>query len=153
MGWWIYFASTARAGKEDTLAFAIEQKVLYRPTHTEDGSSLIAHVSSLRPGDFIFLVYRGTEPPKAQVLGRIAAPEDPVPGMKAIDRISGDLAVEMSRLGYPLRESGYQEAIRLDKAAACDLPLQGVYGGRNALHRVSSADRSEAWRLIRRTSE
>ncbi len=149
MGWWVYFASSARAGEADTLDFALEHKVLYRPSHTEDGSSLIPNVAKLRPGDLIFLVYRRPGVVRARVLARIAVPENGVPGLKAVDRIEGDLARIMSERGYPLQADGSQEVLRLAEAEPCDLVLEGRYGGHNAIHKVDEVDRPAVRKLIR----
>ena len=153
MGWWVYFASSARAGEQDTLRFVLEHKVLYRPTHTEDGSSRIPYVSDLRPGDWILLVYRSGDPLRARVLAKVGEPLNRVPGLKAFDRIEGELAEAMAERGYPLQADGSQEVIRLAKAVPCDLVLEGSYGGRNAIHRVDPVDRAGVRDLVREASQ
>ncbi len=152
MTWWVYFASTAQAGEADTLSLALEQGILSRPTHTSAGKSRIANVSELKPGNHILLVYRDAGPHRARAIARIAVPEEPVPGIKAIDRITGELAVEMTQKGYPPLADGSHEAIRLETAEPCDLMLEGKYGGRNAIHRVEAADNAGVRRLIRQAS-
>ncbi len=104
MASWIYFASLAKAGEQDTLWLARSHGLLIRAPRNSIGSA-IAGVKHVHPGDRILICYSGV--PKLWVT--VLEPSYPIDGCASISRVCDpELEASLEAWGYPSdREFGF----------------------------------------------
>jgi hypothetical protein len=139
MNTWVYLAGEAQANQADTINFAKNQNLIWRPARNTLGR-VIANVGNLQPGDRILLVYRPGHPYVARVVANIAEPAHPVLGAEAIERIEWPGSQPLLDVGYPPVDSSKAvEVIRLEDVTECEILLRGTYG-MGAIHRLAPED-------------
>lgn len=97
MASWIYFASLAKAGEQDTLRLARSHGLLIRAPRNSVGAA-IAGVKHVLPGDQILICYSGV--PKLWVT--VLEPSYPIDGFPSISRVCDpELESSLEAWGYP----------------------------------------------------
>ncbi|MBW3542114.1 MAG: hypothetical protein KY476_17730, partial [Planctomycetes bacterium] len=140
MSTWVYLATGAKAAQQQTVDFASVNHVIYCPAHNSRGARR-PRIRDLRPGDRILLAYRQRgSSPIVEICARIAAPQAPVSGTQAVERVHHPLSNELFRAGYTPVAPGIGEVLHLADVHPCQFVLQGRYDGRNAIRKLDPAD-------------
>jgi hypothetical protein len=139
MSVWIYFATTAKASKTDTLRLLVDSQFLWR-SHRNSNGAAIANTANVQPGDFVLLCYERV--PHAWL--RVNPPPKRVPGFPAITQLDDPELIELLLdINYrPAHDGGWfgfdVEVLALDMThALAGLPTLRIPGN-NALHRAQN---------------
>jgi precorrin-8X/cobalt-precorrin-8 methylmutase len=137
---WIYFATEEKASLASTLETVLRWHFLWRSAFNKNGAQ-IANVGSIKAGDQIVLAWRHSGVVRTAYLRcQVAPPWSPfAPGL-VIDKLAGPSARALISAGYPMNSAGEVEDIRLDDIQECCFPINGEYGGNNALHKLATED-------------